>query len=365
MHKLHVDLSLVVVALLLVVIGVTMVHSASTVLSGIRFHDNFFYVKKQLLFASLGTFLMFVLARLDYRKLQRVAGLLFLLSLVFLVLVLVPHIGQVRGGSRAWLGIGAFGLQPSEFAKFSLILYLSAWFARYPMRVQSLIKGFLPPLLITGVTLMLIILEPDLGQSAVIGMTIMVMLYFAGARLRHMGSLVMIGLAAFVGLILMAPYRLSRVVAFLNPWQYPDTIGYHIIMSLIALGRGGLLGVGLFHSTQKFSYLPEPQTDFIFAIITEELGMVGAVFVLVLFLFLLYRGMLIAMRSTDRFGMLLAAGLTTVIAVQVIINVGVVTSLMPVTGITLPFISYGGSSLTLMLCAVGVLLSIARQSRIG
>ncbi len=362
MHTKRVDLWIPITTISLLVIGIFMVHSASTVLSLQRFHDSFYYVKRQLLWAGLGTALMVLMSRVDYRVFERYARLILLICIIFLALVLIPHIGQVRGGSRAWLGIGTFGIQPSEFAKFGLIIFLSWLFSRFPDRMLSFRQGFLPPLLVMGIVVGLIMLEPDLGQSAVVGGATMIMVFVAGARIRHLLYLVFAGLAGFAVMIVMAPYRLERVVSFLDPWKYPDTIGYHIIMSLIALGRGAILGVGLGHSTQKFSYLPEPQTDFIFAILTEELGMIGAVFVLFLFAIVIWRGLHAAMRAQDRFGMYLAAGLTGIIAVQVCINVGVVTALLPVTGITLPFISYGGSSLTLMLTAVGILMSISSHA---
>ncbi len=362
MQTKRVDLWIPITTILLLVIGIFMVHSASTVLSLQRFHDSFYYVKRQMLWAGLGIMLMVLMSRVDYRVFERYARLILLLCIIFLALVLIPHVGQVRGGSRAWLGIGTFGIQPSEFAKFGLIIFLSWLFSRVPDRMLSFRQGFLPPLLVMGTIVGLIMLEPDLGQSAVIGGATMIMVFVAGARIRHLLYLVVAGLAGFAAMIAVAPYRLERVVSFLDPWKYPDTIGYHIIMSLIALGRGAILGVGLGHSTQKFSYLPEPQTDFIFAILTEELGMIGAVFVLLLFAIVIWRGLRAAMGAQDRFGMYLAAGLTGIIAVQVCINVGVVTALLPVTGITLPFISYGGSSLTLMLTAVGILMSVSRHA---
>jgi len=356
------DLILPLTTLTLLVIGLLMVHSASTVLTLESHHDAFFYVKRQLMWAAIGVVSMIAMSRVDYRLLERYARVILLACLVFLGLVLIPHVGQVRGGSRAWLGIGTFGIQPSEFAKFGLIIFLSWFLSREPDRLLSFRRGLLPVFGVMGLVIGLIMLEPDLGQSAVIGGATLLMVIVAGARKRHLLSLVAIGALGFAGLVVAAPYRLARLLAFMDPWKYPDTIGYHIIMSLIALGRGALLGTGLGGSTQKFLYLPEPQTDFVFAILTEELGLLGALATLMLFLILLWRGMRAAMRVPDRFGSYLAAGLTSVIAVQVCINVGVVSGALPVTGITLPFISYGGSSLMLMLTAIGVLMSISRRA---
>lgn len=359
------DLWIPLITLCLLVIGVLMVHSASTVLSLERYHDAFYYVKRQALFASLGLLSMWLMSRLDYHWLKKYNYVLVIFSFLFLALVLIPHVGQVRGGSRAWLGIGTFGIQPSEFAKFGLIIFFSGWFSNNPDRMLFFRKGLLPPLLVMSGAVLLIMMEPDLGQSAVIAGATLILIFVAGIPIRYLGVLAGAGAVAFAGLVAAAPYRLARIMSFLDPWKYPKTIGYHIIMSLIALGQGALLGSGIGGSTQKHLYLPEPQTDFIFAILSEELGFVGAVTTLLLFAFLLYRGLRAAWLAPDRFGSYLAAGLTSVIAVQVFINVGVVTGLMPVTGITLPFLSYGGSSLTLMLTAVGILMSVSRQARKG
>ncbi len=359
------DLLIPLATLCLLVIGVLMVHSASTVLSHERYHDAFYYLKRQLLFAALGLVSMWLMSRLDYHVWGKYSLWIVLFCFVFLALVLVPHIGQVRGGSRAWLGIGTFGIQPSEFAKFGLVIFFSSWFSRQPDRMLFFKKGLLPPLLVMGGAVLLIMMEPDLGQSAVIAGATMILVFVAGAPLRYLWSLVGAGGAAFAALVVVAPYRLARVLSFLDPWKYPDTIGYHIIMSMIALGQGALLGSGLGGSTQKHLYLPEPQTDFIFAILAEELGFLGATATLILFAILIYRGLRASWQAPDRFGNYLAAGLTSIIAVQVVINVGVVTGLLPVTGITLPFLSYGGSSLTLMLTAVGILMNVSRHARSG
>lgn len=356
------DLWILFATVALLALGVIMVHSASTVLSTEHQHDPFYYFKRQVMWAGLGLTLMFLVSRVDYRVFEKHARTIMLLCLVFLAVVLIPHIGTVRGGSRAWLGIGTFGIQPSEFAKFGLIIFLSWHLSRSPDRMLSFRHGLLPTLLLMSLVVGLLMLEPDLGQSAVIGGATMLMVFVAGARARHLWGLAGAGLLAFSAMIAAAPYRLERVVSFLDPWKDPKGTGYHIIMSLLAVGRGGLLGVGLGGSTQKHLYLPEPQTDFIFAILTEELGLLGAAVTIALFGILLWRGMRAAMRAPDRFGSYLAAGLTGVIAVQVLINIGVVTGVLPVTGITLPFLSYGGSSLTLMLTAVGILLSVSRRS---
>ncbi|QQE81227.1 stage V sporulation protein E [Alicyclobacillus sp. SO9] len=356
------DFVIVGVTLVLLVFGIVMVHSASSVLSLHKFNDSFFYAKRQLLFGGLGLVLMFLMSNYDYHKLRQWAPKIAVISFVFLAVVLIPGIGQNRGGSQAWLGIGSFGIQPSEFAKLGLILFLAHYLADAGDKMHSFWKGFVPPLGMALLAVALIMLEPDLGQSVVIMGTAVILLFAAGARYTHLGVLFGTGLVGFSVLVATASYRVARITAFLNPWKDPLKNGYQIIQSLYALGSGGLLGLGLGQSRQKFLYLPEPQTDFIFSIIGEELGLLGAACLLLLFAVLVWRGFRAALFAPDRFGSLLASGISGMIAVQVLINIGVVTGSIPATGITLPFISYGGSSLTLMLTGVGILLNISRQS---
>jgi cell division protein FtsW len=294
---------------------------------------------------------------------KRLAKPALLGGFALLILVLIPGIGAVRGGARSWIGISSFGIQPSEFMKICMILFLSKLLSDENHRITEFTKGLLPPLAVMGAAFGLIMLQPDLGTGSVLVGASLLIIYAAGARMSHLAGLGMIGVAGFVGLIIAAPYRLKRITAFLDPWSDPLGAGYQAIQSLYAIGPGGLVGLGLGASRQKYSYLPEPQTDFIFSIISEELGFIGAGLVLVLFTILVWRGMRTAITAPDTFGSLLAAGITGMIAVQVIINIGVVIGMMPVTGITLPLISYGGSSLTLMLVSLGILLNISRYSR--
>lgn len=359
------DMVIFIVTLLLLCIGVVMVHSASSVISLNRFHDAFYFSKRQLLWALLGVASMLWMANVDYHKLRKYAPGIAVACFIFLTVVLIPGIGTIRGGSRAWLGIGTFGIQPSEFAKLGLILFLAHFLADAKDRMESFRKGFLPPLMLSLLAVGLIMLEPDLGQSVVIMGTTVILMFAAGTRTRHLALLGGLGLVGFSGLVATAPYRLQRVLTFLDPWKDPLKHGYQIIQSLYALGSGGLLGLGLGQSRQKYLYLPEPQTDFIFSILGEELGFLGAAMILILFAVLVWRGFRCALAAEDEFGSLLAVGITGMIAVQVLINIGVVTSSIPATGITLPFISYGGSSLTLMLTGVGILLNISRHSRLA
>ncbi|AJY76368.1 stage V sporulation protein E [Paenibacillus beijingensis] len=348
---------------LILVIGLVMVYSASAVLAFHDYGDKFYYVKRQLLFASLGIGAMIFTMNLDYWIWRKWAGLALLVCFGLLIIVLIPGIGVVRGGARSWLGISSFGIQPSEFMKLAMVLFLAKLLSQNQQQITLFTKGLLPPLGLMGLAFGLIMMQPDLGTGAVMMGASLLVLFIAGARLKHLASLGLVGVAGLVGLILAAPYRLDRITAFLDPWQDPLGKGYQAIQSLYAIGPGGLVGLGLGMSRQKFNYLPEPQTDFIFSILAEELGFIGGSAIIILFLILVWRGLRTAVYAPDTFGSLLAAGIIGIVGVQVLINIGVVIGLMPVTGITLPLVSYGGSSLTLLLTALGILLNISRYSR--
>lgn len=357
------DLIMLGATLALLAIGVVMVYSASAVLSYHDFGDWYYYLKRQLLFAVLGLIAMTAIMNVDYQVWKKFAKAALLIGLVLLGLVLIPGVGVIRGGARSWIGISSFGIQPSEFMKICMILFLSKMLSEKQGEITQFTKGLLPPLGVMGLAFGMIMLQPDLGTGVVLVGASLLIIFAAGARIAHLAGLAMIGVAGFVGLIIAAPYRLQRITAFLDPWSDPLGAGYQAIQSLYAIGPGGLVGLGLGASRQKYSYLPEPQTDFIFSIISEELGFIGGGLVLILFTLLVWRGMRTAITAPDTFGSLLAAGITGMIAIQVIINIGVVIGMFPVTGITLPLISYGGSSLSLMLVSIGILLNISRSSR--
>ncbi|EXX91692.1 stage V sporulation protein E [Paenibacillus darwinianus] len=348
---------------LILAIGLVMVYSASAVLAFHEFGDSFYYLKRQLLFAALGIGAMTFTANTGYWVWRKTAMAGLLICFGLLLIVLIPGIGVVRGGARSWLGISSFGIQPSEFMKLAMVIFLARYLSDKQQAIMSFTKGLLPPLAIMGTAFGLIMLQPDLGTGAVMVGASLLVLYTSGARLAHLGSLAMVGAAGLVGLILAAPYRLQRITAFLDPWQDPLGAGYQAIQSLYAIGPGGLIGLGLGMSRQKYNYLPEPQTDFIFSIVSEELGFIGGAAVILLFLVLVWRGLRTAILAPDSFGSLLAVGIIGIVAVQVFINIGVVIGMLPVTGITLPLVSYGGSSLTLLLTALGILLNISRYSR--
>lgn len=340
-----------------------MVYSASAVWAQENFHDSFYFAKRQLLFAGLGILAMFLVMNVNYWTWRKWAGAGVIICFALLIVVLIPGIGQVRGGASSWIGVGAFSIQPSEFTKMALIAYLARYLSEHQKQITSFRRGLLPSLVLVLAAFAMIMLQPDLGTGTVLVATCCVMIYVSGARIKHFIFLGIIGMVGFAALILSAPYRMKRITSFLDPWSDPLGAGFQIIQSLYAIGPGGLLGFGLGHSRQKYQYLPEPQTDFIFSIIAEELGFIGASLVILLFSLLLWRGIRIALGAPDLFGSLLAVGIIGMVAIQVMINIGVVTGMMPVTGITLPLLSYGGSSLTLTLVALGVLLNISRYAR--
>lgn len=357
------DFILVILTLLLLTIGLIMVYSASAVWATYKFDDSFFFAKRQLLFAGVGVIAMFFIMNVDYWTWRTWSKMLIIICFFLLIAVLIPGIGMERNGSRSWIGVGAFSIQPSEFMKLAMIAFLAKFLSENQKKITSFKKGLVPSLGLVFTAFGIIMLQPDLGTGTVMVGTCIVMIFVSGARVVHFAWLGLLGVAGFVALVLSAPYRIKRITSFLDPWEDPLGSGFQIIQSLYAIGPGGLFGQGLGQSRQKFFYLPEPQTDFIFAILAEELGFIGGSLVILLFGLLLWRGVRIALGAPDLYGSFLAIGIITMVAIQVMINIGVVTGLMPVTGITLPFLSYGGSSLTLMLMAMGVLLNVSRYSK--
>lgn len=341
-----------------------MVYSSSYVWAEYKYADSFYYVKRQLLFCGVGVIAMFFIMSVPYGTWKKYSKLILLVCFLLLLAVLIPGIGMERGGAQSWIGVGAFSVQPSEFMKLGLIIYLSVYLSVQQKYITSFKKGFFPSIILVFTVFGLIMLQPDLGTGVVLVITSMVMIYIAGARLSHFFGMASIGIVGFLLLIISAPYRINRITSFLNPWEDPLGDGFQIIQSLYAIGPGGLMGLGLGESLQKYFYLPEPQNDFIFAILGEELGFLGGTFVIGLFMVLFWRGIRVALEAPDAYGRFLALGIVSMLTIQVMINISVVIGLIPVTGITLPFLSYGGSSLTLTLCSVGILLNISKYSKL-
>ena len=348
--------------LTLVAIGIVMIGSSSRIWTEAKFQDPFYFMKRQAIFALLGCFVMYGASRMDLVKLRPYAKRLYLLCVVALILVLIPGLGVARNGSRSWFGVGSFLIQPSEFFKLAIIMYVSDYLAkRY--RVKQFKHDLLYPACLTMLGFGLILLQPDFGSGIVMVCSIVVIVLAADSPLKYFVRLGLLGASGLGVLILSAPYRLARITSFINPWADPLGSGFQIIQSLFAISPGGILGVGFDQSMQKHFYLPEPQTDFIFAIFAEEFGFIGCVLLILLFLLVIYEGMKIALHCGDTYLCYMAIGLTSLFAIQVMINLGVVVGLFPVTGITLPFISYGGSSLLVMMGSMGLLMSIANHTQ--
>lgn len=358
------DLILLLLVGILLIVGLLMVYSSSHVWAEYKYGDSYFFVKRQLLFMIVGLVGMTIITYTPYEIWKRYVTVILVGCFLLLITVLIPGIGLTRGGAQSWIGIGAFSIQPSEFMKLGLILFLAAYLTYHHRNITKFTVGFLFPICLIVVAFALIMLQPDFGTGIVLVGTCVLMLYIAGVRLKYFIYLSIVGLIGFSFLIISAPYRLSRITSFLNPWEDPLGDGFQIIQSLYAIGPGKLMGVGFDNSLQKHFYLPEPQTDFIFAIIGEEFGFIGAVFVIVLFLLLCFRSFYILYYVKDPFARYIAFGIIAMISIQVMINISVVIGLIPVTGITLPFLSYGGSSLTITLCSIGLLLNISMYSKV-
>ena len=359
MHR-KIDLPLLLITSGLIIFGLLMVYSASNVVALYKYDDSYYFIKRQFIFAAIGIVAMFIMTKIDIYKISKYTSVIFIISLVFLILVLIPGIGVVRGGARSWIGIGSLSFQPSEFIKFTIILLFSKYFSKYDKDLLKF-KNFLFSLTIIILVFGLIMLQPDFGTGLVIVLSSFLLLFLTGAPFKYFLLLFVGGIIGIVGLIISAPYRLERVFSFLDPWSDPLGSGFQAIQSLYALAPSGLFGLGYNKSIQKHFFLPEPQNDFIFAIVAEELGLIGASFLLILFLLLIFRIFKIGLLSNNSFKKYLAFGIALIFFVQVFINIGVVIGLLPVTGITLPIISYGGTSIIISLAMIGVVLNISKD----
>lgn len=351
-------------AILLAVFGVIMVYSASCYNAEKNFGNAFYYADKQLIGLILGILALTFCYFVDYKFLAKLKYWALGLGILLLLIVFIPGIGIESYGAKRWIGFGSFSFQASEVAKFCLILFCAGYMAEHQQSVQKF-KGILPVLLAGGVMCVLIMLEPNMSITLCVGAVCLIMLLVGGARIKHLVMLSIPVMALIPVLIFLEPYRIKRLMAFLDPWASPQGEGFQLIQSLFSLGSGGWFGVGLFQSRAKYSYLPFSESDFIFSIIGEELGLVGAILVLLVFGVLIFSGYKIAIKANTRFGCLLAVGITSVLAVQVVLNIAVVTGLVPPTGLPLPLISAGSTSLVVFLGAIGILLNISRQSAVN
>ena len=357
-----VDFTLVITILLLLAIGLVMVLSASSPSALSESGNSYKYFSKQLLFAILGIGAMLFISKIDYRFYQKFYKHAWWISLI--LLVLVKLIGKTINGSQRWIYVtDTLSFQPSEVVKFLMIIFYAGILVKNRDELQKYGKGFLKHICMLAPIIVLLLLQPHFSASIVIIGICSVMMIMAGCKFWHfLATGGAVGIPGIIALVITSPYRLQRVVTFLDPWKDATDTGWQVIQSLYAIGSGGLFGAGLGQSKQKYLYIPEPHNDFIFSILGEELGFVGCAIVLILFAIFIWRGVLIAMRAPDMFGSLVAIGITALVAIQVIINVAVVTSSMPATGMPLPFFSYGGTALFILLCEMGVLLNISRAS---
>ena len=357
---------LVATVAVLCLIGLVMVLSASSVQALREYGSSWLYFRRQVMWVLLGAIALTAFSRVDYRKLRRFGSALLGLSLVLLVLVLMPGLGITAGGSTRWLGFGSWRMQPSELAKLGLLLFCADVLTRRPAWSSGQGSSALRPVLIaSGAVAVLVLAQPDLGTTLVAGCVVMCLLYVGGTRLKTMAGLVVAAVGGAFVLGMAEPYRRERMLSFLNPWADADNTGYQVVQSLVGLGTGRFTGVGVGASRAKWGFLPNAHTDFIFAITGEELGMLGSLLVLGLFITFAVLGIRASLRAPDRYGMLLAAGITAWVTGQAFINIGAVVGVLPVSGVPLPFVSFGGSSLVLLMGAVGVLVNVAGQGRGG
>lgn len=352
-QKKKADYLLALVVFVLVAFGLLMVYDASVVESYQKFSDKYFYLKQQLMWVGLGLFSGLIFSKFDYKKLAKFASLGMIIAIILLILVLIPGIGSKVMGAKRWINIAGFSLQPAELTKLVFVLYLAAWLTNQ--------RRFLSFLMISGLILGLIILEPDLGTAVVIITSGFLVYFAAGAPLFSLGILGILGILSALTLIWFSPYRRKRLLTFFDPASDPLGASYHIRQIIIAIGSGGLFGLGLGRSRQKYEYLPAATTDSIFAVVAEETGFFGSLLLVLVFLFLIWRGILIAKTTPDRFGQLLAVGIISWIGVQAFINLAAMVALVPLTGVPLPFISYGGSSMVTSLSGIGILLNISKN----
>ncbi|KIN81180.1 stage V sporulation protein E [Clostridium botulinum] len=356
-----IDFTLFVTITLLVSIGVIMVYSASSYSAFFNpnVKDSTYFLKKQGGAAIVGIISMLFIIKVDYHKIKKHTKKLMLITIVLLLMV---FIFQPVNGARRWIRLGPLSLQPSEIAKYIVVIYMAKSLESKGEKIKTFAYGIIPYLLVSGFYAGLVFAEKNLSIAAVIMIVTLIVLYVAGARTKHISFVMLMVLLAGVAGIYFEPFRMARFLSFLDPWKDPKNTGYQLIQSLLALGSGGIWGVGIGRSRQKCYYIPEPHNDFIFAIIGEELGLIGCIFIVILFSIFIWRGIVIATKAKDTYGTILATGITSIVAVQAIINMAVVTGSMPVTGVPLPFISYGGSSLAINLMAMGILLNISRQT---
>ena len=347
---------------MLLITGLLAVYSSSYAVGYHEFGDTNYFVARQAVFSLLGVGALVLFMRTDYNRLRALSVPMLALAFLGLVAVLIPGIGVERNGAARWLIFGPVSIQPSEFAKLAVVIYIAAWLASRGQEINKFSLGFVPFIFLLGIVGGLVMAEPDMGTTIIIFLTASTLFFVAGAPLTHLGLLIGVGSLISYLVVLQRDYQVDRLAIFMNPEADPQGSGFQIIQLLVALGSGGPLGLGWSESRQKFFYVPGSHTDGVFAILGEELGFIGLMFILGLFAFFVYRALQVTLRSPDRFAMLLCIGIVSWISYQTLINIGGITRTIPLTGVPLPFLSYGGSSLIMIMAAVGVLLSVSRYS---
>ena len=354
------DIFLPIAVIILAIIGTIFIYSASNYSANKTYGDSFYFVKKQVIGISLGIVAMLFTCFFDYKKLVKFTLPVAIISIVLLIMVFVPGIGVENYGAKRWIGVGGITLQPSEIAKFSLILFSATYMTKNTDKIKTFL-GILPVLLFGGTICLLIIIEPNMSITVCVVLLMLTILFAGGMRIKHFLFLIIPAVLVGVILIVIEPYRLSRLMAFINPWSSPKGEGYQLLQSLYALGSGGWFGVGLFNSRQKYAFLPFAESDFILSVIGEEIGFVGLLMLFLLLFFIMYRGLRIASKSKDTFGFLLAVGITLIFGIQTIINALVVTGSIPPTGLPLPLVSSGNTSIIIFMAEMGILYNISSQ----
>ncbi len=338
-----------------------MSYSASAIIAMEKFGDHLFFLKRQLMWIGLGTFLMVAIMSFDYEDFKKVTLPFFAVSLILLILVFFPFLSKEVGGARRWLVFGPFSFQPSELVKITLVLYMAHTLSRKVDKLDDFTFGYLPNLIILGLVALLIAIQPDLGTAIVVTLVASMVYYVAGVRMKHIFYTLLFSLPLVTYAVLSTPYRKRRILAFLDPWGDPTDSGFQIIQSWFAIGRGGITGLGLGNGKQKLFYLPEPHTDFVFSVIGEELGFLGVLLVLICFTIFVWRGLRVALKTNDLYGRHLATGFSLLIGVQALINIGVVVGVLPTKGLPLPFISVGGSSMIVSMVSAAILLNVSNR----
>ncbi len=357
------DVALLVMVVLLTIIGAIFIYSASNYSAKSTYNDEYFFVKKQVLGIVIGLVLMILVSKINYEKLQKLSIYLAILSVILLAVLFIPGVGVENYGATRWISLGFFTFQPSELAKFSLILFSASYVSNRPQKIRTFM-GILPILIYGGLLCLLIMLEPNMSITVCVALIMITMLFVGGVKFKHLLFIILPLVALLIILILVEPYRLKRLLAFLNPWSNPKGEGYQLLQSLYALGSGGLFGVGLFNSRQKYSFLPFAESDFILSVIGEEIGFFGLLFFFVLLFLIVIKGLIIASNAKDVFGFMLSVGITMIFGIQVLVNALVVTGSIPPTGLSLPLVSSGNTSIIVFMIEIGVLYNVSKSKNL-